>query len=195
MGSIFCGILLTVVCMLLMFLLVKSWWKDAMLTPATYVVGVILFLFLSFQSVLLCGAFTIKSYCDDVEMTIDKMVEDLPADLVFTRKDSQDILDRVSEDYPLMGYYVNLADFRGHTPVDIAKSMTDELNSFMNKFILRRLGWSLLFVIIGAFIAIKTISHGYSHARHSRTSRAEHATDRRRAPMGSRGSRRTGRRR
>ena len=128
LGSIFCGILLTVVCMLLMFLLVKSWWKDAMLTPATYVVGVILFLFLSFQSVLLCGAFTIKSYCDDVEMTIDKMVEDLPADLVFTRKDSQDILDRVSEDYPLMGYYVNLADLRGHKPVDIEKSMTDELN-------------------------------------------------------------------
>ena len=41
LGSIFCGILLTVVCMLLMFLLVKSWWKDAMVTPANHVVCVL----------------------------------------------------------------------------------------------------------------------------------------------------------
>lgn len=196
LGSIFCGILLTVVCMLLMFLLVKSWWKDAMLTPATYVSGAVLFFFLCFQSVLLCGAFTIKSYCSDVEDAINKLVEDLPEDMVFTCNDSQMILDNISQEWPLMGYYVNMADFRGHTPADIAKSMTDELNSFMNKFILRRLGWSLLFVIVGAFIAIKTISRRYQpHARHSRGARTGRTSDNRRAPMGNRGGRRMSRRR
>lgn len=164
-GSIFLGILLTVLGIVLMFVLIRLWWKKGNFTPMSFLVGAILFFFLSFQSILLCGAVTIKSYCDDVEHAINRMVENVPDDVTFTQEDSQVLLDEISTEWPLVGYYVNLADFQGHTPVTIAQAMADELRSFMNYFILRRIGWSLLFVIIGAVIVIKTISFTQESSR------------------------------
>lgn len=164
-GSIFLGILLTVLGIVLMFVLIRLWWKKGNFTPMSFLVGVILFFFLSFQSILLCGAVTIKSYCDDVEYAINRMVEHVPNDVTFTQEDSQVLLDEISKEWPLVGYYVNLADFQGHTSVTIAPAMADELRSFMNYFILRRIGWCLLFVIIGAVIVIKTISFTQEYSR------------------------------
>lgn len=166
-GSIFLGILLTVLGIVLMFVLIRLWWKKGNFTPMSFLVGAVLFFFLSFQSILLCGAVTIKSYCDDVEYAINRMVAPIPENTIFTQEDSQALLDEISMEWPLVGYYVNLADFEGHTPSTIASAMSDELRSYMNYFILRRIGWSLLFVIIGAVIVIKTISfnQGYSRKR------------------------------
>ena len=80
-------------------------------------------------------------------------------------------LNQISETWPLVGYYVNMADFEGHTPATIAKAMADELRSVMNWFILRRIGWSLLFVFIGAVAIIKSISGRYQSGRSLSTRR------------------------
>lgn len=182
-GSIFLGVLLTVLGIFLMFIFIRLWWKKGNFTPFSFLVGVILFFFLSFQSILLCGAVTIKSYCDDVEYAIDNMVSHVPNDMVFTQEDSQALLHEISLQWPLVGYYVDLADFEGHTPSTIAFAMTNELRSFMNCFILRRLGWSLLFILVGAIIVIKTISFGQENTRrrlHATISRSRVGGQRRR---------------
>lgn len=157
LGNLFIGILLTVIGVAIMFFLIKSWFSNSTFTPISYITGAILFFFLSFQAVLLCGAITIKSYCSNVEITINGWVKDIPSEIRFDQKNSQQILNRIQEEWPLVGYFVGSADFTGHTPIDIAQSMTQELRSFMNGYILRRIGWSLLFVVSGAFIVIKTM--------------------------------------
>lgn len=53
-GNLFLGILLTVVGVILLFVLIQSWYRNSTFTPVSYIVGGILFLFLSFQSILLC---------------------------------------------------------------------------------------------------------------------------------------------
>lgn len=156
LGNLFIGILLTVIGVAIMFFLIKSWFSNSTFTPVSYITGAILFFFLSFQAVLLCGAITIKSYCNNVEITINGWVKDIPSEIRFDQKNSQQILNRIQEEWPLVGYFVGSADFTGHTPIDIAQSMTQELRSFMNGYILRRIGWSLLFAVSGAFIVIKT---------------------------------------
>ena len=60
-GSLLLGVFLTIVGIVLMFVLIRSWWRDSTFTPMSFVVGGILFFFLAFQAVLLCGAVTIKS--------------------------------------------------------------------------------------------------------------------------------------
>lgn len=157
LGNLFIGILLTVIGVAIMFFLIKSWFSNSTFTPVSYITGAILFFFLSFQAVLLCGAITIKSYCNNVEITINGWVKDIPSEIRFDQKNSQQILNRIQEEWPLVGYFVGNADFTGHTPIDIAQSMTQELRSFMNGYILRRIGWSLLFAVSGAFIVIKTM--------------------------------------
>lgn len=171
MGSLLLGIILTIAGIGLMFVFVKLWWKVDTFTPMSFICGFILFFFLAFQSVLFCGAVTIKSYCDDIEIAINQIVDKIPLNNRFSQEDSQLILNQISETCPLVGYYVNMADFEGHTPATIAKAMADELRSVMNWFILRRIGWSLLFVFIGAVAIIKSISGRYQSGRSLSTRR------------------------
>lgn len=159
LGNLFLGVILTIAGVELMFFLIRSWFSNRTFTLFSYFVGIILFLFLSFQSVLFCGAITIKSYCDEVEMAINEWARNLPDDVRFDKESSQQMLEQIQQEWPLVGYFVGGADFTGHTPVGIAHAMTDELQSFMNGFILRRIGWSLLFVVVGAFIVIRTMEH------------------------------------
>ena len=173
------GVLLTIIGIVLMFVLIRLWWRNCTFTPMSFVVGGILFFFLAFQAVLLCGAITIKSYSDDVENAINVMVDGLPEDVLFSTEDSQTILDNIGEEWPLVGYYVNMADFQGHTPATIAGAMVDELCSYMNWFILRRVGWCLLFVLVGAIIVIKTITIHNNRLRRGMERSFERSSDRR----------------
>ena len=165
-GNIFIGIIVTIIGLVLMFLLIKGWYKNATMSVVAYVVAVILVFFLSFHSTLICGAFTIKSYSDKVERLINSTVASLPTNQILDQDESQQILETISVGYPLVGYFLNYADFSGHTPQNIAKSMNDTMQTYMNWYILRRLGWVLLFVVVGAFIVIKTMHKINSKDRH-----------------------------
>lgn len=157
LGSLVWGVLLTVAGVALMFAIIKSWRRNCTFTPVSFMVGALLFCFLSFQSVLLCGAITIKSMAGEIRSYINLMVENLPGDTVFSTVDSQQILDNINETYPLVGRYLDWADFEGHTPTDIAGAMADKMVSYMNWYMLRRVAWSVLFVVIGAAAILKTM--------------------------------------
>jgi hypothetical protein len=178
-GNLFLGILLTVVGVILLFVLIQSWYRNSTFTPVSYIVGGILFLFLSFQSILLCGAVTIKSYSEDVECAINSWVAEVPSDIPFNQEDSQHVLEQITEEWPLVGYFVGGADFTGHTSVTIAQAMAEELRSFMNYFILRRVGWSLLFIVCGVVIVIKSMER-VSRRRYSSTRSMATGSSRRR---------------
>lgn len=178
-GSLFTGLILTILGIVMMFVLIRLWWRDSTFTMKSFLVGFVLFFFLSFQSILICGALTIKSYAQDANCYIRQCVEFYAPEKHFTQEESQLILNRVIEEWPLVGYYVNMADFQGHTPATIANAFTDELCSFMNGFILRRVGWSLLFVVVGASIVIQTISRQQVvNRRRGVTSRVNERTSR-----------------
>lgn len=181
-GNLFLGILLTVTGIALLFFLIQSWFSNSTFTPISYITGGILFFFLSFQAVLLCGAVTIKSYCGDMEIAINDWVKSTPNNRQFNKESSQQILNQITENWPLVGHFVGGADFSGHTPADIAQSITEKIHSFMNKFILRRIGWSLLFVISATFIVIKTMEQTrqrqrYGSKRSTGQSRRKHYDD------------------
>lgn len=178
-GNLFLGILLTVVGVILLFVLIQSWYRNSTFTPVSYIVGGILFLFLSFQSILLCGAVTIKSYSEDVECAINSWVAEVPSDIPFNQEDSQHVLEQITEEWPLVGYFVGGADFTRHTSVTIAQAMAEELRSFMNYFILRRVGWSLLFIVCGVVIVIKSMER-VSRRRYSSTRSMATGSSRRR---------------
>ena len=190
-GNLFLGVFLTILGVALMFVLIQSWYKNSQFSVASYVAGACLFVLLSFQSVLLCGAVTVKSYTDDIEVLINDWVSDIPESMEFSREDSQHILEDMVDAYPLIGQFVDTADFTGHTPSNIAVSMMSELRSCMNYYMLRRILWGLVFVVISAFLVIKTMdtaggygrrgSGGSSRSGHSRNySSSRHSSGRRR---------------
>lgn len=159
-GSLIIGLLLTAAAMALMFFIIKSWYKHNTFTPLSYIVGAVLFLILSFHASIICGAITIKGYGDDAERLINGYVSALDADALLSADDSQAIIERLGEDLPLVEYYADYADFHGHTPSTIAAAMNDELQSFMNEYILKHVLWLLFFAVVGAFCIIRTTERG-----------------------------------
>lgn len=181
-SNLFFGILLTAIGISLMFFLIQCWFSNSKFTPICYIIGGILFFFLSFQAVLLCGAITIKSYCEDIEIVINNRVKDIPSHVQLDQESSQQMLDQIAKEWPLIENFLGGVDLTGHTSATIAQSITKEIRSFMNSFILRRIGWSLLFVVGSAIIVIKTMEQtkrrqrypsGYSSGR----SRKRHYDD------------------
>ena len=173
LGSLLLGLLITTIGTAFMFFIIKSWFKNRTYTPLSLIVGAVVFLFLTYHSIIICGAVTIKGYGDDVESLINSYVSILPDDAVLTEEDSNIILEKLNDDIPLVGHYADYADFHGHTPADIATSMNDAMQSYMNGYIIRHLLWSLFFILLGAFVVIKTMDSGttsrkmFSH--HART--------------------------
>lgn len=163
-GSLFLGILITLAGMALMLFIIKSWYNKMTFSPISYAISAILFVILCFHSIIICGAVTIKGYGDEMESLINSYVSNIPDETVFSQEDSQAILDLLGDDLPLVGYYAKWADFRGHTPTDIAQSMNETMQSFMNSYIVRHLLWSLFFVISGAIIIVITMNKKKSAA-------------------------------
>ena len=156
-GSLFLGVLITLSGMALMLFIIKSWHKNKQFTTLSFLIAGVLFLILSYHSVIICGAVTIKGCGNEVEKLINSYVSLLPGDIVFSQEDSQAILENLKTDLPLVGHYANWADFTGHTPADIAHSMNEKMQSFMNEYIVKHSLWILAFVLLGAFLIIKTM--------------------------------------
>lgn len=168
LGSIFLGIFIAIVGVVLMFFIIHSWWRNSNFTPLSVLIAFILFCLLSYQAVLICGAITIKTYCDDVENTINELASQKPSNMQFSSEDTQVILDHVNNEFPIVGYYVNRVESWGNTPATIAKSFVDALHRHLNWFILRRIGWCLLFIISGAVVVINIISRENRTGKSSR---------------------------
>lgn len=158
LGSIFLGVFIAVAGVALMFFIIHSWWRNSNFTPLSFLVAFILFCLLSFQAVLICGAMTIKAYGDEVEHTVNELVNQVSPDMQLSSEDAQVILDQINNEFPIVGYYANRVESWENTPITIAKSLVDALHRYLNWFILRRIGWCLLFIICGAVAVINTIS-------------------------------------
>lgn len=130
------------------------------------------FCFFLYQSILICGAFACKSFGDEIEARINDVVA-LKAELMPNYEFSQEQTDAIFKEatavFPVIAEYVGWADFEGHTPLNIAASMHETLDKFLNIFILKRLGWCLLFLVLGALAVIKTMDVQRAIASRRRT--------------------------
>ena len=217
-GCLFWGILIGIICMVIFFLLIKGWYKHAEASPATYLVGGILFILLSIQCTMIAGAIKIINTTDYYEEQLERIVEEsTPTTAVDKGKDilgnlmsmylgsnplgssedrevskaeSEKIVDQLVDEYPILSNYFNSGYFVGYRVKDLPHAMAETIRDYMKEFIVYRLLWCLGFVIVGAFVVIKTMSFGYAMER--RSSRREgHSHD----YTSRRGPRASGRRR
>ena len=163
------GILIAVACIALFVFLIKGWYKDAAFSPISYVVGAILFLFLSFQCILIVGSLKIISMTDEYEQRITSIVESAysPSDMV-SMSQASDVIDTIMDEFPILEYYIGGGEFSGFTAEQLPHAMADELRSFMRWYIFRRILWCLGFVIVGAICVIKSLSKNYQGIRRQR---------------------------
>ena len=180
--SIFLGFLFALGGVILLFLAIQGWYKNRTFTPLSYVAGAVVFCFCRYQSILICGAFACKSFGDEIEARINEIVAlraSFMPDYKFSREQTDEIFKEATAVFPVIAEYVGWADFEGHTPLNIAASMHETLDKFLNIFILKRLGWCLLFLVLGALAVIKTmdVQRVIASRRRTGSSARTHSSD------------------
>jgi hypothetical protein len=168
-ASAFWGVLITVACMALFVFLIKGWYKDATFSPVSYIIGAVLFFFLSFQCVLVVGSLKIISMTDEYEQRITSIVESVysPSDMV-SMPQASDVIDTIIDEFPILEYYISGGEFSGYSASELPHAIADELRSLMCWYIFRRILWCLGFVIVGAICVIRSMSKNYQGIRRQR---------------------------
>ena len=159
MGSLFWGVFIGVACLALFFLLIKGWYKDAHFNIATYITGAVLGCLLMFQCILICGSISIIRLARSYEPTVTAFVETIttaPGQYITAEESHAVVSDMISHS-PLLAHYIGGGEFTGYTAAELPRAITNELESYMRYYILRRILWSLGFVITGAVIVSKTM--------------------------------------
>lgn len=170
-GSLFWGFLIALACISLLLLLIKGWYKDAFLKPVTYVVAVVLGLFLTYNCTVICGAVAIKSDIDHFESMIGETLKASFSDYndMVDKTMSNEIVQQIAEEYPILYYYVDSVNYEGQKLSELPHVITDTFRGYLNKVIVKNLLWTIAFIAIGVFVIVKTIGKSVNQPRRSRS--------------------------
>lgn len=162
LSSLFYGVLITAVCLVLFFVLIRGWYKSATMTPVSYLVGFVLFLLLSFQCTLIMGAIKIIHISDFYAGEIQQLMQQFfQGNQEVTVQQSTQIVENLVDTYPVLGHFFQSGEFSGYTAAELPEAMRTEICSFLRWFIVRRLLWCLAFVVVGAVCVIRTMTPSY----------------------------------
>jgi len=167
-SSVIWGVLIAIFCMALFVFLIKGWYKDATFSPVSYLVGAVLFLFLSFQCVLIVGSLKIISMTDEYEQQITALVQSYSPEDEVSQAQASEVIDAIIDEFPILEYYIGGGEFSGFTASQLPAAIAQELRSFMRWYIFRRILWCLGFVAVGAFLVIRSLSKNYTNLRRER---------------------------
>lgn len=171
-SSIVWGILIAVVCMALFVFIIKGWWRNALFTVWSYLIGIVLFLLLTFQCTLIAGSIKIINTTEEYEEYFTEIVNSAYEGWEeVSIEDADVVIKKAIAEYPLLSYYIGGGQFSGYNAKRLPKAIADELVAVMSAYIGRRLLWCLAFVVIAGFIGIKTINKNNRSARADRTER------------------------
>ena len=76
-GSLFWGILIALLCMALFVFIIKGWWKDALFSVWSYLIGALLFVLLAFQCTMIVGSLKIIDTADEYEGYFTQVVDNI----------------------------------------------------------------------------------------------------------------------
>jgi len=167
-SSVIWGLLIAISCMALFVFLIKGWYKDATFSPVSYLVGAVLFLFLSFQCVLIVGSLKIISMTDEYEQQITTLVQSYSPEDEVSQAQASEVIDAIIDEFPILEYYISGGEFSDCTASQLPAAIAQELRSFMRWYIFRRILWCLGFVAVGAFLVIRSLSKNYTNLRRER---------------------------
>ena len=185
-SSLLGGVLTAIVCLALFVFIIKGWWKDAMFSIWSYIIGVVLFLLLSFQCTMIVGSLKIIDTMDEYKAYFTEIVdnayegwEQVPADV------AEAVIDKAIEECPLLEHYIGGGEFTGFSAKELPTAMTEELRSFMKAYIVRRLLWCLGFVLVAGALGIMTLDKPYAQSARRDLSERRHSGGSRPVPNGS----------
>ncbi|WP_405295116.1 hypothetical protein, partial [Methanobrevibacter sp.] len=94
----------------------------------------------------------VKESTESMELSLRQFAEQVSG--VVNANESQAIFDMLIDDYPMLGNYLQLADFSGNHVADLAFAMPQEVRSEMNDVIWSNLLWALGYIVIACIVVM-----------------------------------------
>lgn len=149
---VFYGIVITSGIMALLYLGLRQLNRGIVSSMPFYIPGIVMFILLTIQLSLLVGAFEAKGYVDGIESYVAQLVEGMTG--VLSAQESQVILEKVTEESPLLGVYFDVCNFSGNEIEDLPQVMAETLRENLVSYIWHRVWWSAGIILLGVVIAI-----------------------------------------
>ena len=158
-GSLVVGCLITVLGVFLLFFLIRGFYPKSTFSPLSILTGIVLAILLAIEMVPMCGAISLKWMISDYERHIDSFVSEYAKHTAvpISRQESMRLVNQLIE----------YAYVEGGNAASVASDIASAVDEELNKFIWYAIGWSLLYIIIAAFIVIKTL-HSYKEVKYKR---------------------------
>lgn len=167
-SSLIYGALISILCLILFFVLIKGWYRNSTYTPLSYLVGIILFLLLSFQCTLIIGGIKISSLSQEYTIQLETFVNRFYASSdEVPPQASTYLVDKLINKNPVLQHYIGEEEFSGYTAKQLPQVVVSTIKTFIWWYILRRLLWSFFFIGIGVFLVIRSMTVSRRHCRRS----------------------------
>ena len=151
-SAVFYGIIATAAMMTFLYVILRTLNAGAVRSLMFYATGVILSLLLAIQFSLLVGAVNAKSTVDSAELFIRQMTENAYGTV--SAVESQQVLDNLTEEFPLVGVYIDVCDFSGNDVSSLAAVMGETMRDYLTSYIWHRVWWILGFSVVACVIAL-----------------------------------------
>lgn len=152
LSSIFYGIIVTAVIMAILYVVLKALSRGIVQTPVFFVTGVVLAILLVIQTSLMIGAMQAKDAADSAEIYVSQLIEDSygTADV----QDNQWVLDAITEEFPIIGNYINLANISEYDVESLASTIHDSMTDYLKRYIWHRVWWIFCFTVVACIITM-----------------------------------------
>lgn len=151
-SSIFYGIVVTAVIMAILYAVLRTLSKGIVQSIPFYVTGIVMAVLLVVQCSLMIGAIQAKDSVDAAKIYLNQLLEDSYGTV--SAQDSQKVMDAITENFPIIGSFMDIADFSGHDVSDLPEAMHDTMKSYLNSYIWHRVWWILGIVVVACIVVM-----------------------------------------
>lgn len=165
-SAIFYGVIVTAVIMAILYALLRSLSMRIVQTPVFYITGVVMAILLIIQFSLMIGAMQAKDAVDSAEIYLTQLVENMSGSV--SAQDSQQVMDAVTENFPIIGSFIDIADFSGHDISDLPEVMHESMIDFLNSYIWHRIWWIIGIIVVACVIVVLFENNNQEKRNHTR---------------------------
>jgi hypothetical protein len=150
-SSIFYGIIVTAVIMAILYAVLKSLSKGIVQSVPFYITGIVLAILLIVQCSLMIGAIQAKDMVDSAEIYLNQLLEDKYGTV--SAQESQKVMDAITENFPIIGNFIDIADFSGHDISELPEVMHNSMENYLSSYVWHRVWWILGIIVVACIIA------------------------------------------
>lgn len=144
-SSIIYGIIVAAAILALLYVVLKYISKAMVKTKVFYFTGSVLSILLIIQCSLMIGSIQARGEIIAVKIYLSQLVENKYGTI--NAQESQKIMDSVDEQFPIVGVFVNMANFAGHDISELPEAMSETLDDYLSSYI-----WHHFLCILGIII-------------------------------------------